>query len=155
MTARQFDKNGWISKFCVLGATALIGQSAVGQTQTSALSCPESIQEKSIRLVDMPTGWAGFIASPLYLHGAVPTSGPPEKLGELSDYKQRRGKDEWVYTYELDGQFPDGKWLACTYGESDQVVLSQRLDDGVRRCTFTYRKGKHVGQHGIVITCTK
>lgn len=155
MTSLQFNKTGWVSKFCVIGLTALIGQSAVGQTQTSALSCPESIQEKSIRLVDTPAAWAGFIGSPLYLHGAVPMSGPPEKLGELSEYKQKRKQGEWVYTYELDGEFPDGKWLACTYGESDQVTLSQRLDDGIQRCTFTYRKGRHVGQRDIAIACTK
>lgn len=117
------------------------------------LECPVAIQEKSLRLVDTPPGWTAFAGSPLYLHAAAPMNGPPEKLGELSDFTQKRGKHEWTYTYKLDGKFPDGKWLACTYGESDQVTLSKRLDDGVETCTFTYRKGKYVGQNDVAIRC--
>jgi hypothetical protein len=118
-----------------------------------APECPASIQEKSIRLIDTPAGWSAFVGSPLYLHGAAPMSGPPEKLGELSDYVQQRGKSEWTYTYRLDGQFTDGKWLACTYGESDQITLSRKLDDSITVCSFKYRKGKYVGQHDIAISC--
>jgi hypothetical protein len=117
------------------------------------LACPASIQEKSVRLTDTPAGWSAFVGSPLYLHGAAPMNGPPEKLGELSDYVQQRGKNEWTYTYQLDGKFPDGKWLACTYGESDQITLSRKLDDRLTVCTFKYRKGKYVGQHDITISC--
>ena len=130
---------------------ALLQSTASAATPT--LECPASIQEKSIRVTDTPAGWSAFAGSPLYLHGAAPMNGPPEKLGELSDYVQRRGKNEWTYTYQLDGKFPDGKWLACTYGESDQITLSRKLDDSLTVCTFKYRKGKYVGQHDIAISC--
>jgi hypothetical protein len=80
-------------------------------------------------------------------------NGPPENLGELSDYKQTSKKQEVTYTYQLDGKFSDGKWLACTYGESDQITLSRRLDDSVKVCTFKYRKGNHVGQNDVAIAC--
>jgi hypothetical protein len=136
----------------LLAASYLVFQSAASAA-APALACPTSIQESSIRLVDTPPGWTTFAASPLYLHGAAPMSGPPEKLGELSDFKQKRGKNEWTYTYQLDGKFSDGKWLACTYGESDQLTLSKKLDDGIQVCAFTYRKGKHVGQNDIAILC--
>jgi hypothetical protein len=142
-----------MSKFLMLSAAISLAFQSATSTAAPALECPTSIQEKSIRLVDTPPGWTTFVASPLYLHGAAPMSGPPEKLGELSDFKQKRGKNEWTYKYQLDGKFPDGKWLACTYGESDQVTLSKRLDDSVQTCTFTYRKGKYVGQNVIAISC--
>ena len=130
----------------------IFAQSAVGAT-SSVFECPTSISEKSIRLVDTPTGWATFAGSPLYLHGAAPMNGPPEQLGELADYQQTAGKQGPTYTYHLDGKFPDGKWLACTYGESNQVTLSKRLDDSVQVCRFKYRKGKHVGQNDVAISC--
>ncbi|WP_373996672.1 STY0301 family protein [Duganella sp. 1224] len=154
MTSRLCGKSGGMVRCLIVGIIAMVEQSAIGRAITPSLSCPDSIQERSLQLVDLPEGWVSFIGSPLYLHGAAPMSGPPEQLGELSDYKQRREKNGWVYTYGLDGKFPDGKWLVCTYGESDQVKLSRRLDDDVRACTFTYRKGKYVGQHEIMISCT-
>lgn len=119
----------------------------------TVFECPASIPEKSVRLVNTPPGWATTTNAPLYLHAAAPMNGPPEKLGELSDFTQKRGKNEWTYTYKLDGKFPDGKWLACTYGESDQVTLSKRIDDEIEACTFTYRKGKYAGQNDIAIRC--
>jgi hypothetical protein len=142
-----------MSKILMLSAASYLVFQSAESTAASALECPTSIQESSIRLVDTPPDWNTFVASPLYLHGAAPMSGPPEKLGELSDFKQKRGKNDWTYTYQLDGKFPDGKWLACTYGESDQVTLSKKLDDGVQTCAFSYRKGKHVGQNDIAILC--
>lgn len=133
-------------------ATMALFQSMAGAAAVVP-ECPKSIQEKSIQILDAPSGWAAFVGSPLYLHGAAPMSGPPEQLGELADFKQKRGKNTWTSTYKLDGKFPEGKWLACTYGESDQVTLSQRLDDSIQVCTFTYRKGTHVGQSDIAIRC--
>ena len=118
-----------------------------------SIECPLSIEEKSMQFVDTPHGWTSFMSSPLYLHGAAPMNGPPEDYGELSDYEQKRDKKGWMYTYQLDGKFPKGKWLACSYGESDQATLSKRLHDSVRVCAITYRKGEHVGQKAIVINC--
>lgn len=80
-------------------------------------------------------------------------SGPPEELGELADFKQKRLKDGWIDAYPLDGKFPRGKWLACRYGESGQITLSRQLDDNVQHCTFAYRKGTYAGQNNIAISC--
>jgi len=80
-------------------------------------------------------------------------NGPPEQLGELADFRQTRKSGVWTYTYQLEGKFPEGKWLACTYGEADQFTLAKRLDDNIHSCSFTFRKGKYVGQNDIVIAC--
>lgn len=117
------------------------------------LHCPQAIGEQSIRLIDLPPGWKSFIASPLYLHGAAPTDGPPEGLGQLADYREKPSKGGWTDTYTLHGKFPDGKWLDCTYGENDQASLSIRLDDSVQVCKFAYRNGEHVGERYIAIDC--
>lgn len=124
-----------------------------GATTTSLIECPQFIEEKSVRLADTPPGWATFIRAPLYLHGAAPMSGPPEELGELAEFSQKRESGAWIYTYQLDAPFPAGKWLACKYGESEQVTLSKKLDDRVRACSFRYQKGKHVGENIISINC--
>lgn len=136
---------------CFVTCAGLIHAGANAGNQV--LVCPSSILEKSIRLVDTPPGWTAFTASPLYLHGAAPMSGPPEDRGELADFKQQHGNNEWTQTYQLDGKFPEGKWLACTYGEADQVTLSVKLDDDIQACTFRYRKGTYVGQNDIDIRC--
>lgn len=117
------------------------------------LQCPASIPETSVQLTNTPAGWTTFVGAPLYLHGAAPMSSPPEMLGELADFTQKKRKNEWIYTYQIDGKFPNGKWLACTYGESDQLTLAQRLPDDTSVCTFVFRKGKYVGQNDITIRC--
>ncbi|WP_256079947.1 STY0301 family protein [Massilia sp. YIM B04103] len=117
------------------------------------LECPQFIEQKSVQISNVPPSWTTFVRAPLYLHGAAPMSGPPEELGELAEFSQKREKDVWVYTYQLDAPFPAGKWLACTYGESDQVTLGRKLDDNVRVCSFRYRKGRHVGENDIAIAC--
>ena len=139
------------SLFLVLGLGLVVHSKAAGIPQN--LECPTSIQESSVHLVNTPQGWTSYVGSPLYLHGAAPMNGPPDKLGELADFRQKYSKKAWTYTYELDGKFEEGKWLACTYGESDQVTLSKRLDDSIRSCAFTYHKGKYVGQNDIKIQC--
>lgn len=137
------------------GSFILLQSMAIAASRDTPISaaCPLSVQEKSVHLVDIPSGWTPFVSSPLYLHGAAPMDGPPERLGELADFTQKGTKNQWTYTYQLKGKFPDGKWLACTYGESDQITLSKRLDDNVHACTFTYRRGKYVGQNDIAIDC--
>ena len=104
-------------------------------------------------MTSVEPGWSAFVGAPLFLHSAAPISGPPEQLGELSDYVQHRGKDGTTYAYKLDGPFASGKWLACKYGESDQVSLGMKLPDDTRSCTFTYSKGANVGQRKIKIRC--
>ncbi|MGO4381661.1 STY0301 family protein [Pseudoduganella sp. RAF53_2] len=126
---------------------------AVGTTSAQVFECPASIPEKSIHLTDVAPEWKVYVGAPLYLHSAAPTNGPPEQLGELADFTERSAKREWSRTYELDGQFPNGKWLACMYGEGDQVSLGMRLPESVKSCTFVYRKGQYVGQHDIQIRC--
>jgi len=119
----------------------------------SVLQCPQSIEQKSVQLINTPAGWTTFVHGPLYLHGAAPMSGPPNELGELADYSEKREKGVMVYTYKLDAPFPAGKWLSCTYGEGDQVSLGVKLADNVEVCTFRYKKGRHVGENNIAINC--
>lgn len=120
---------------------------------TVAIECPPSIPENSVQLVNTPTGWKTFVGAPLYLHGAAPMSSPPEMLGELMEDSERRDKKGMVYTYKIDGKFPNGKWLACKYGESDQVTLARQLPDATDACVITTRKGEYVGQKDIKIDC--
>lgn len=117
------------------------------------LECPTSISEKSVQLRDTPAGWQTFVSAPLYLHGAAPMSGPPEMLGELISDTERHGKKGTESTYKIDGKFPNGKWLACTYGEADQVTLARQLPDATNVCVITSRKGKFVGQNDVKIDC--
>lgn len=119
----------------------------------AALECPASIPEQSVQLVSTPPGWKSFVGAPLYLHAAEAMVSPPELLGALIPDDERRGKTGMIDTYQIDGTFPHGKWLACRYGEADQVTLSRALPDDTKACTFSYRKGEYVGQNLIKIDC--
>nr|WP_295999385.1 STY0301 family protein [Rugamonas sp.] len=126
---------------------------AISQAIPPDLECPSSIPEKSVHFTDMPSGWKIFVGAPLYLHAAAPMSTPPEMLGELIQDSERRTKTSIVDTYKIDGNFPNGKWLACKYGESDQMTLARQLPDATDVCIITTRQGKYVGQNDIKIDC--
>ena len=120
---------------------------------TSLPICPKSIADTSVKLEPVPTGWTAYIASPLYLNSAAPIDGPPQRKGELVPTAQRKAKGQTIFVYQLEGAFPDGKWLQCGYGEHGQVTLSKRIDDSVGRCEVSYRQGSKAGQNEISIVC--
>jgi len=138
-------------KQCLL-AYAVASMALTVRAETTPV-CPTAIQPESIQFNAIPAGWTGYVAAPLYLHHAAPMDGPPEELGELAGFKQEKIPGGWRHRYDLDMNFPKGKWLVCRYGESGQVTLSKQLDDSIRTCNFSYRNGEHVGENRISITC--
>jgi hypothetical protein len=136
--------------YCMVALALIAHFPARAATQT--FECPSAIPEKSIQL-DPKQGWRYFVGLPLYLHAAAPMNGPPDQLGELADFTQQRGKNGWTYAYQLDGKFPNGKWLTCMYGEHDQITLAKRIPDRMQSCVFVYREGQYAGQNDIKIQC--
>ncbi|WP_420213838.1 STY0301 family protein [Janthinobacterium fluminis] len=105
------------------------------------LTCPASIPISSSPPKSGPQGWTVYVASELYLNSAAPIGGPPEMHADLADYTSKPGKKQWSYTYDLDREFSDGKWLECGYGTHNEITLSQRMPDSIKSCIFVYRKG--------------
>lgn len=115
--------------------------------------CPQSIPETAIHLAAPGQEWTPFISSPLFLSGAAPADGPPERLGVLREKtatKTRAGKTQKDV---LEGRYPEGKWLRCDYGSSGEMSLAKRLSDDTRECTVTARKGEHAGENMIEVQC--
>ncbi|MGV7210921.1 STY0301 family protein [Oxalobacteraceae bacterium A2-2] len=130
---------------------AMAGPHANGKPQS--IECPAAIKADSILVAGAPQPWRPFVAAPLYLHAAAPIYGPPEQRGDIADFITRPGKAEWSYTYRLEGQFEDGKWMQCAYGANNEITLSQPIPNDTEECTITYRKGSKVAQHLIRIRC--
>ncbi|MYN07629.1 hypothetical protein GTP77_09765 [Massilia sp. FT127W] len=118
-----------------------------------ALECPKELPATSFQLANAPPGWRFFAELPLYLHAAEPMSGPPEQLGHLIEDSVKKNKDQWTYTYTLDGPFPNGKWLLCSYGAHSEMTLSKRISDETQMCKISYRKGSKAEQREINIHC--
>lgn len=116
-------------------------------------ACPESVPATSISFNAVPAGWTPYIDSPLYLSAAAPIDGVPERRGQLVPSGERKKKGHTTLSYRLEGRYPEGKWLQCSYGVHGEVTLSRRMDDSVSLCEFTYRKGGKAGQNEIDIDC--
>lgn len=140
------------SLLLICGAMKCRAEGAVAASP-APLTCPTSVPISAAPTKAASSVWKVHIGSELYLNSATPISGPPEMRGDLADYAFRKGKNEWSYTYDLNRDFPAGKWLECGYGSHNEVTLSQRLPDAVKMCTFTYRKGKQAGKNDIKINC--
>lgn len=119
----------------------------------ASLACPTSVPATSISLTAVPPGWTPYIDSPLYLSAAAPIDGAPERRGQLVPSAERKKKGQTTLSYRLEGRYPDGKWLQCSYGVHGEVTLSRRMDDSVSVCELTYRKGSKAGQNAIDIDC--
>ena len=120
----------------------------------AAHACPDSVPEASISLNAVPAGWTPYIGGPLYLSAAAPIDGAPAHRGQLVPSGERRKKGQTTLSYRLEGRYPDGKWLQCSYGVHGEVTLSRRMDDSISLCEFTYRKGRKAGQNEIDIDCS-
>lgn len=120
---------------------------------TTSLACPASVPATSIKIDAVPAGWTPYVGSPLYLSAAAPIDGAPERRGQLVPSGERTKKGHTIFSYRLEGRYPDGKWLQCSYGAHGEVTLSRRMDDSVSVCEFTYRKGSKAGQSDIDIDC--
>lgn len=137
----------------VTGAACCIFPLFTQAAATTSLACPAGVPATSISLAAVPSGWTPYIDGPLYLSAAAPIDGAPERRGQLVPSGERKRKGKTTLSYRLDGRYPDGKWLQCSYGVHGEVTLSRRLDDSVSVCEFTYRKGSKAGQNEIDIDC--
>ncbi len=133
-------------------ALALFACQGATQAAPSRFDCVQSVESGRI-LVSAPAGWTSFVASPVYLNGAAPSDGPPEKLGILRGEAEKTTKYGWSHRYSLAGPYPDGKWLRCDYGTLGEFSLAKRLPDDVRECTVSGRKGEHAGENIISVVC--
>ena len=43
---------------------------------------------------------------------------------------------------ELDGTIEGGKWIACSYGGNNEIILARRIDDNTKECSVEYRREK-------------
>lgn len=137
----------------VTGAACCIFSVFMQSAMAASLACPASVPATSISLTDVPSGWTPYIDGPLYLSAAAPIDGAPERRGQLVPSGERKKKGQMALSYHLEGRYPDGKWLQCSYGVHGEVTLSRRLDDSVSVCEFTYRKGSKAWQNEIDIDC--
>ena len=118
-----------------------------------SLACPVSVPATSISLTAVPVGWTAYVNGPLYLSAAAPIDGAPERKGQLVPSGEHTRKGQTTIVYRLEGNYPDGKWLQCSYGEHGEVTLSRKMDDSVSQCAFTYKKGRKAGQSDIHLAC--
>lgn len=137
----------------LIGAACCLFPIFAQATMAASYACPESVPAASISLTGVPAGWTPYIGSPLYLSAAAPIDGAPERRGQLVPSGERKKKGQTTLSYRLEGRYPDGKWLQCSYGVHGEVTLSRRMDDSVSLCEFTYRKGSKAGQNEIDIDC--
>ena len=135
------------------GAACCIFPVLAQAAMTASYACPDSVPAASISLNTVPAGWTPYIDSPLYLSAAAPIDGAPERRGQLVPSGERKKKGQTTLSYRLEGRYPEGKWLQCSYGVHGEVTLSRRMDDSVGLCQFTYRKGSKAGQNEIDIDC--
>ena len=141
------------AKRFLIGAACCLFPIFAQAAMAASYACPDSVPAASISLNAVPDGWTPYIDSPLYLSAAAPIDGAPERRGQLVPSGERKKKGHTTLRYRLEGRYPDGKWLQCSYGAHGEVTLSKRIDDSVSLCEFTYRKGGKAEQNEIDIDC--
>ncbi|GKT23488.1 STY0301 family protein [Acidovorax sp. SUPP3334] len=125
-----------------LTAALLSGVSAPATAATASLECPATVRLTSPRAeaAGLPAGTEIVLdQSPLRLTGHNVFDGPPAQGAALmpqSDKPAKGGKGQGGSTavWAFEGDYPQGKFLACDYA-GGAVRVVQRVDDAVKRCT--------------------
>lgn len=136
--------------FSGLGCSLLAGAVIAGPMQ---YRCPQELSADAVKVQSPAAGWKSFVGAPLYLSNAAAADGPPERLGVLRGEEGKPTKTSWTQKYNLEGAYPEGKWLRCDYGAFGEISLGMRLPDGTAECTVTGRKGVHAGENTFEIIC--
>jgi hypothetical protein len=136
----------------LVGVILLMGLH-VAHATPKLYECPQSIPQASVHLVAPGQEWKTFVSSPLYLHGAAPADGPPERLGILRGDDPRKTKTGTIQIYSLAGPYPEGKWLRCDYGSFGEISMAKRLPDDTKECTVKKKQGEHSGENEFEVRC--
>ncbi|MDA8454942.1 hypothetical protein M4R22_09220 [Acidovorax sp. GBBC 3334] len=129
----------------VLAAAVLSGPALAAP---KALECPATVRLASPRAeaTGLPAGTEVVLSqSPLRLTGHNVFDGPPAQGAALmpqSEKPAKGGKGPSTAVWAFEGDYPQGKFLACDYAEG-AVRVVQRVDDAVKRCTSTSSTSKN------------
>jgi hypothetical protein len=139
--------------FAVVAAMsfALSAQSAMCAEVSHA--CPQFIPAAVVQLSAPSPEWKPFVSAPLYLNGAAPADGPPERLGRLREDASAQTNTGWTRKYLLNRYYPEGKWFRCDYGTLGEASLAKRLPDTIQECTVTGNKASDAGETRIQARC--
>lgn len=104
------------------------------------IECPREIPAEDVRVVRAPTGWTSFVAQPgIALNGASLMNGPPAGMAVLQPTDVGRSNED-VWTDMRPGR--DGMWMACFYGQHQDIILATRLPDSTKECRIAYSQDK-------------
>lgn len=119
------------------------------------IDCPVKLEPGALT-INSPAGWSAFVPVGLWLHSAGPMDGPPAAMAILKEdtYSEHGNKIVTKWAWARKGEsYPDGKWMACNYGEANDVILSKRINDHATGCTVTYTRNKP-RRDDVDIRCT-
>ena len=117
--------------------------------------CPVKLAPQSLQIPNPPKGWVAFVPVGLWLHSAGPMDGPPSLMAVLQgDQHTVHGATKTTrWTFGNDGgTYPDGKWIACYYGASNDVIIAQRIADQATACTVAYTRNT-LGRDDLDVRC--
>lgn len=120
-----------------LTAALFSGVSAPAIAATASLDCPATVRLTSPRAeaAGLPAGTEIVLDQrPLRLTGHNVFDGPPAQGAVLMPQSDKPGKGGATAVWHFEGDYPQGKFLACDYA-GGAVRVVQRVDDAVKRCT--------------------
>ena len=109
-------------------AAACVPVAATAAAATAQFECPASMSEESIVVTPPSADWRSYVSSPRKLKAAGFMGGPPETLTELKENSYKEGKQRTVVRWDFEGDYPDGKWLSCAYGDGVDITLSKPIE---------------------------
>lgn len=132
---------------------ALLFLTLTAQAEEYHIVCPLSIEANALQVVRTPASWTSAVQGPFWLHSAGPMDGPPSDMAVLKeDTASKRIGKKTITKWDMSGAFASGKWMACNYGYTNDLILSKKLDDRTSECTVTTLEQKS-GRVDIDIRC--
>ena len=142
-----------------LAATTAMPMAAIAAPDVGAehqIECPPMLAADALAVTNTPPDRSSHIANGFRLNFAGPMAGPPSAMHILTGETGTGRGEKHVVKWKLNQpsqSFADGKWMACFYGQANNVILSRRIDDRTSSCTVSYARNAYDFQD-LDIRCT-
>ncbi|MDE2428667.1 MAG: hypothetical protein KGM99_08065, partial [Burkholderiales bacterium] len=95
-----------------------ISLSLIAKAESSVPSpavCPETVSAKYLQINSPDPDWQAQVARPVALSSVGFMQAPPEQLEILKPTSVRENRRHRIVEWKFEGDYPQGKWLACYY----------------------------------------
>ena len=139
LNKQTFPTNYGLVERCLVSAGFMLVQTmSAAWSAQDVVACPLTLSAQAIQ-IDAPTPeWTSFVNHSLSLTSVSLMQGAPVTQAHLKPNRTTSTKKGSTVIWMFEGEFPEGKWLSCSYGDG-AITLSKKIAETYSECSVSYQ----------------